>query len=314
MKIKTLGLIIFFVALSPYAFVRADVNQGITLTPISADIKLKIEQEYKGSFTIRNNEQNNLNVEFKEADLNDGEVTNESNLYWFSIDSTKHILDANSDLQVEYTVKIPTDTTPGRYSKAILIKLVNTSEGESTFNLSLTYGVNIYVESLFNNELGTRIKEFYSDSKLIFENKVDLNLNVENASGFSKPLINLNIINPSGKIVYTTVLNESLQTLREQKTYKVTASWPNINLFDIGPYTAQALVTDTLTGKTSVNKTTFFNLNWLYLGIILLVFAGGVFFIRFVRGLVKIVKVNKDDNFSENLLGVKKDSKKRGAK
>lgn len=314
MKIKVLSLIIFFVALLPYALVKADVNQGITLAPISADIKLKVEQEYKGSFTIRNNEQNNLNIEFKEADLNDGQFTNESNLYWFSIDSTKHILDANSDLQVEYTVKIPTDTTPGRYSKAILIKLVNTSEGESTFNLSLTYAVNIYVESLFNNELGTKIKEFYSDSKLIFENKVDLNLNVENASGFSKPLINLNIINPSGKIVYTTVLNESLQTLREQKTYKVTASWPNINLFDIGPYTAQALVTDTLTGKTSVNKITFFNLNWLYLGIILLVFVGGVFFIRFVRGLVKIVKVNKDDNFSENLLGVKKDSKKRGAK
>lgn len=314
MKIKVLSLIIFFVALLPYALVKADVNQGITLAPISADIKLKVEQEYKGSFTIRNNEQNNLNIEFKEADLNDGQVTNESNLYWFSVDSTKHILDANSDLQVEYTVKIPADTTPGRYSKAILIKLVNTSEGESTFNLSLTYAVNIYVESLFNNELGTRIKEFYSDSKLIFENKVDLNLNVENASGFSKPLINLNIINPSGKIVYTTVLNESLQTLREQKTYKVIASWPNINLFDIGPYTAQALVTDTLTGKTSVNKITFFNLNWLYVGIILLVFVGGVFFIRFVRGLVKIVKVNKDDNFSENLLGVKKDSKKRGAK
>lgn len=314
MKIKVLSLIIFFVALLPYALVKADVNQGITLAPISADIKLKVEQEYKGSFTIRNNEQNNLNIEFKEADLNDGQVTNESNLYWFSIDSTKHILDANSDLQVEYTVKIPTDTTPGRYSKAILIKLVNTSEGESTFNLSLTYAVNIYVESLFNNELGTRIKEFYSDSKLIFENKVNLNLNVENASGFSKPLINLNIINPSGKIVYTTVLNESLQTLREQKTYKVTASWPNINLFDIGPYTAQALVTDTLTGKTSVNRITFFNLNWLYFGIILLVFVGGVFFLRFVRGLIKIIKINRDVNSSENLLGVKKDSRKRGAK
>lgn len=301
-------------AFLPYALIKADVNHGITLTPISADIKLKVEQEYKGSFTIRNNEQNNLNIEFKEADIQEGSTINESDLYWFNVASTNYNLSANSDLQVEYTVKVPADATPGSYSKAILIKLINTSEGESTFNLSLTYAVNIYVESLFNNEFGTRIKEFYSDSKIIFENKVDLNLGIENASGFSKPLINLNIINPSGKIVYTTVLNESLQTLREQKAYKVSASWPNINLLDIGPYTAQALVTDTLTGKTSVSRITFFNLNWLYFGIILLVFVGGVFFLRFVRGLIRIIKINRDVNSSENLLGVKKDTRKRGVK
>ena len=294
---------------------KADVNQGITLTPTGIDVSLKTEQEFSGFFTIRNNESQDLALEIKEADMNNGLITNQQDLDWFVVNTIPGVIAANSELNIEYSLKVPANVASNSYTKAIVVKFISVSEKLSSFNLSMPYVANIYVQSLFNSETGTIISEFYADTKFVFENRIDISLKVANAtnSAFSRPLINISIINPTGNIVYSSVLNESLSLLKESKNYKINTDWPNINLLDLGQYTAQVLVTDTITNKATVQSFTFLNLNYLYLILILVTIVGALLLLKFAKGLVEIVKVNKDLQDNKGI-GIKRQLQKRSAK
>ena len=297
--------------------INADFNSGISLSPTSTDFKVKTGQEYRGRFTLKNNELSDLEVEFKEGTIDNGIIINETDLDWFRIDNSDKFIKANSELLVNYTLKVPENVESGSYFKAIVVKFIDSEQTSTSFNLAIQFSVNIYVESLFNNVLGTTITELNSTDKLIFQNKIDLNLVISNASksNYSKPLINITIINPVGRIVYTSVLNESLSILKDSNNYVINARWPNTDILDLGQYTAQVLVTDTITNKSSVQKYTFFNLNYVYIILIIFVLIAYILLIKFVRGLIQIIRVNKDETNSDSkYIGLKKESKKRASK
>jgi len=313
-NIITLTILLIIFSFSIKQSLYAQENTGISISPTSLELKIKTEQEYNGSFVLTNNETSSFSLKFKEGTKSEDSFTS-SELEWFKVDNSPSILPANSDIIINFSIFVPKETFEGIYTKVLLAELYSGDTTDATIiNIAMPFQAYIVVDSLFAGQTGVVIKKFETN-KLIFDNNINLKIVVGNADekNLTKPIGNLNIINPIGSIVYTSVLNESLAALTKDKLYEINTTLPNAGLTDIGQYTVQVLFTDSLSTKSSSAKLTFFSINKLYVIIILVSIIITIMSIRFGKGLIKILKINAQED-SELSIGIKKPNKRKTTK
>lgn len=306
---------IFILGIFSSSKILAQENSGVTISPVGIDIRVRSEENYTGSYTITNNESADFNLNFFEGDILDQDI-NQHDLEWFKLDSKPNLLPAETTIEVKYSISVPKDTSEGVHNKLLLAELTSVVDGDYTsIALILPFRVNIIIDSLFAGTGGVVIKDFNVRNKLLFSNQVNLDFVVANEEGssMSRPIGNLNIINPSGQIVFSTVLNDSLASLTEEQSYNIEATLPSLGVSDIGQYTAQVLFTDSITNKSSSQKITFVIVNKIYI-VISLIFAILVLvFVKFNSELRKIVRFNNTPK-SDDPLGYKKNLRKHKSK
>lgn len=283
--------IIILVSAFSYKIKAADT--GISISPASNNITLKTQGSHSGEFTISNNEEIPLSINLKEYDVID-QVPTQASLYWIELSSLEFTLDSRGTKLIEYKLTVPESTPKGAYTKAIVLEVTNKNNNESLVVMQIPYTINIFVDSTFSSEVGTIIKEFVVSQKLLISNIVNFNLTIDNpaTSQVSKPIINLNVISNKGQIVYTKVLNENLKMIYDSETYNIDANIPLSDLLDIGQYRAEVLVTDTLTNKSAVKKTTFFYVNYILIVLLIVTIISLILLTRFNKALKNILNIN----------------------
>lgn len=266
---------------------------GVTITPATESITLKTQGSHSGKFSITNNEEIPISIVLKEYDIIN-EVPIQTSTPWIELSSLNVILASKGTQVIDYKLIVPENSSKGVYKKAIVLEVTDKSNNDSLVILQIPYTISVFVDSTFSSEVGTIIKEFAVSQKLLISNVVNLNLTIDNPAinQVSKPIINLNIISNKGQIVYTKVLNENLKMIYNSETYNIDASIPISDLLDIGQYRAEVLVTDTLTNKSTVKKTTFFYVNYILIIVVIIIIVSLILLIRFNKALKDILNIN----------------------
>lgn len=292
--------------------IHAQQNEGVTVSPVGIDVNIKPEEIFNNSYSIINNKEVDFNIRFKEGTVD--QTINAGDLEWFKLNKEAILLPASSSIDVNFRILVPKGTPEGVYNKILLAELYTDSNSE-IISLSIPFKVNIIIDSLFAGTGGVEIKDFNVENKLLLDNYVNLNFTVVNDSGSSltRPIGNLNIINPTGTIVYSTVINESLHSLTNSKSYNIQTTLPSIGLSDVGQYTAQLLLTDSITNKSTSERITFVVVNKIYLVIFFVFIVLVLIFTKFRSGLFEIIKVNKSYKANKSI-GNKKPEKKVSSK
>lgn len=278
--IKTL-LFILFLLILPVSSIKAQ-STGVQITPIGTDINVKTTQQISGRFEIVNKENIEIEVSFKEQEfINNQFIEPSKNWVSIKVNNRTKILPGKT-LQVNYNLLIPEDTPKGVYNRLIISKF-QTNEGN--INLEIPYSLNIFVDSTFSSDLGIKINKFSVNNKIELDNNFEITLEIDNKGDnqVSKPIININIVNPSGKIIYTKVLNESLAPLYRATSYKITPNLPLSELTTVGQYKVDVLVTDTLSNKSILQSITFNYINYLFILIIVISIVFVLIFLRVIK-------------------------------
>lgn len=306
---KSIVIFLVFSILSFFSStVNADASTYVSISPLYSDIKLKQEEVYNGFFNIKNSTEYKLTLEISEKDIINSSIT-ESNSKWVSISEINQIIDSGEDQRIEFTLNIPRETNPGVYYKYIQVNFIN--ENNSLLSYTLGYNLNIIIDSLFTKDFGNTISSINVNQKLLIEESQKLYLTINNASPntFTRPLVNINLLSPTGVMVNSKVLNDSLSILDAPNMYEIELDIPNTGIFNIGQYTIQILVTDTLSGKSIYKNLTFFYIGKSYLIIFLVTLVAAILIIKFWKNFIKII--SSDSNLQDKVIGIKKYSKKR---
>ncbi len=316
---KTLLLTLLFII--PISSYPLKAGSGFELTPASIDLTLRTEQSHLGTFTIINNEDTDVLITLQEGMYVDGQIVKED-FSWITTSPQQFALKKSQSQEIQYTLTVPSDTPKGVYNKLILLNIAaNTATREQnnypTIDLTIPYQINIFVDSLFASDLGIKVTEFSSDTKLTINNQITFKIKVENKgkNQISKPIGHLRIISSMGDAVYSAVLNESLKAVTDSDTfeYDFTANYPINNIIDIGQYRAELLFTDSLSGSTELKQMTFVSINYLLFVIIIGVITAIFFLTGTIKGLLletSSIKIAEDQKY----IGIQKETRIRSAK
>lgn len=272
--------------------------EGVTVSPANFEFNLNNNQAKEFEFLLTNKEDSQINVGLNEAELieNNFVILEQT---WIDFDLKQFSMNPNSKVLVKSTITLTDGTASGEYKRFILVNI--TSIRDSNVLLSIPIPITIINGSL--PKKGFDLSPITITSKITLQNKVDFQFKVLPLESSIKPLININILNPSGEIVLSKTLNESLLEYSNTQQFNLNQEFVDINNTSIGQYSIEVLATDTLSGVSKIQKATFFYINPFLIFLIVII----VLTILASFKLKKILRTNKRTN-------LKNKSKKIGLK
>ncbi|SRR5260221_2081939 len=310
MKINKIVVVCSLIVLLSSIFsLKLRAEGGITLSPSNFEVTTIAPNSFSKSFSVTNNEKSDINLKIYSAELKDNLVDEKSDIAaWVKPKINSLTLKSLQSDSIDFDIAIPSSAKPDVYHLAIILELNFNSITNSPVVLKVPFLIDIIVNSSSKSETGNVIGSFEVDKKIVFDDKIDFSFNVKNDSNVvvTKPIIYFQIVNPSGKIIYSKIFNESLKELTGSDLISETVVNPKFklnNIFDVGQYRAELMVIDSLSTKRVVAKLTFVAIpyeNIIYL--ITLIFT--------IIVLVKIIHTRKN----LTLLNIKPQNKGLGRK
>jgi len=279
LNLQKILIISFLISiLSPVAL-KAD-SAGLEISPANAEYHAKPGDKLTGSFNIKNNDIADANITIGVGESLSNPIVNnpgsDSIIKWFNIEAPQDFsLKAGQSHKVQFNITVP-QTAPNKVFKPIITisikdKLLTNNATGATLKEIIPFQMIILINGSGKFDNNINIDNFAANNRFLFTSNAQFNLTISNLNPYvySKPIIYFHILNPVKDIVNQQTFNDNLKALQlsDKLNETINADVPFNAFKDIGEYTADVLVIDTVTNKSSSKEIKFYFIPYYVLAI-----------------------------------------------
>jgi hypothetical protein len=284
-------------------------GMAITITPPFFELNVNPGDTWSSSIKVVNTNQSDMTVQTEVAgfraagDYGNGTFVGLSDLAgdtdalanWISLPAASVLIPRGGAAEVPFSVRIPTDASPGGHYAAILIGTGASpaEKGVSQVGVSTFISALIFVRVSGNVTEAASIQDFSSDRSFYQSPDVHFSVLVRNDGNVHvRPVGTIQIYNAFGKERGEIPVNGTgtLGYVLPSSSREFSATWQSgLNLFDIGPYTAVVTLAYGEHGTKSISRTIGFwilPINQILEGLLILL-AAILFFWFVIKRIVR---------------------------
>lgn len=268
-----LTLLICYVLLATPAYAAKD---ELSLSPIASTLNTLAGQKLNVEFTLTNKGPSYF-VNTSVAELIDDQIVEQNDKFdaatWVKVNVARQELLTDVATVFKVEVNVPRDATPGSHKVLVILTpdtaATNSSIGASVIG-AVSYAITLNVVAAAPKEtvaVNTTLPAF------TFQNSFKFSYALENKENVTvSPIGYLQLLNPSGVIVYQEVVNAEMKPLDNaekilgEKVYNISIN----NLKDIGTYRLEFLGLDPAFQTSDITVKTILFIPWW------LIVAGGL--------------------------------------
>lgn len=290
-KIRLATLLLISCLVLSLGGVSAQEIKGFTMSPTGRIVELDPINSRQHSIMITNNEDIPVLIETEVFETkNNTEILESPNeqisSIWIEFQTENSFnLEPQETKEIIYTINLPA-LLPQTLLQSTIFLNVNTYNDSSdsySFLIKIPHLINFIPIKESNSTLNS-IEILNQPSSQTFNNSNSIKFLIQNedtVDSFTKPIVYFQVLNLDSKPIYSKILNEGAANLvnKDSQEFEESFSIPYDFLNDLGTYTIEIMVVDSISNSRQVIKTSFTNIPYYYF-LIAVCLIGILFIIR----------------------------------